>query len=124
MKRSDLEELAKSYVAAQFSFDQEEIEALTAPNFVEVSPKGEVDERIEVIGFYAADRRTTPPLYAVSESKVRVSGRTAVITQVITIGQPPGSMSFTQSLSASHLGGKWLLTSSQSTPLRIEQSGK
>ena len=114
---AQIEKLGKDYVAAQFSFNQEAISRLTAPNFVEVSPKGEVDERAAVIGFYAPEKRTTVPPYTVSDSKVRISGTSAVITQVVTMGVEPRTASLSQSLAAAKIGYKWLLISSQSTPL-------
>lgn len=115
-KNTRLEKLGEEYVAAQFAFDQEAIKRLTTPNFVEISPKGEIDERASVIAFYAPEKRTAAPPYKVGDSKVRVSGMSAVITQVVTIGIEPRAMSLSQSLAATRVGSKWLLASSQSTP--------
>ena len=112
-----LQALARDYVQAQFAFDQAAIARLTAPQFVEVSPKGEVDEREAVIGFYAADRKTAAPPLAVVDQKVRVSGSTAVITQTLELGASPRKMRMTQALSAHWDGQRWQLTSSQTTPV-------
>lgn len=112
-----LQALARGYVQAQFAFDQAAIARLTAPQFVEVSPKGEVDEREAVIGFYAAERKTAAPPLAVLDQKVRISGTTAVITQTLELGVSPRRMRMTQALSAHWDGGRWQLTSSQTTPV-------
>ena len=109
--------LAQDYVGAQFSFDQAALTRMTAPKFVEVSPKGEVDEREVFIGFYAADKKAVAPPHRVLDQKVRVTGSTAVITQTLEMGASPRLMRVTQALSAAFVDGRWVLTSSQTTPL-------
>ena len=114
-----LKTLTRDYVAAQVGFDQASVRRLTASGFVEVSPKGEVDERNSVVDFYAPEKRTEAPPYEVSNQRVRVTGHTAVITQTVTFGVPPRSMGLTQAVTASRVGRHWLLTSSQSTPIVV-----
>ncbi len=109
--------LGKDYVGAQFSFDQAALARMTAPKFVEVSPKGEVDEREAFIGFYAADKKGAAPPYRVLDQRVRVTGSTAVVTQTLEMGSSPRLMRMTQALSAAYVDGRWVLTSSQTTPL-------
>lgn len=121
---SDLEGLARAYVQAEFSFDQQAIRDLTAPAFVEISPKGEIDERDRVISFYAPDKRTEAPAYTISNAVVRTSKDTAVITQTITIGTSPRTMSLAQGLTAAYIKGRWKITSSQSTPIPPPSPGK
>ena len=112
-----LRDLARGYVEAQFAFDPGALQRLTSPQFVEVSPRGEVDERAAVIGFYAADRKTASPPYQVLDQQVRVSGPTAVVTQTLEMGSAPRVVRMTQALSATWTQGQWLLTSSQTTPV-------
>ena len=112
-----LKEVAQAYVKAQFSFDQATLRRLTAEEFVEVSPKGEVDERDAVIGFYAPEKRVAAPPYVVQDQRVRLTGDLGVITQRVTIGSPPRLMSLSQVLTVSRIGRDWKLTSSQSTPM-------
>lgn len=114
---ADLEGLARAYVQAQFSFNQQAIRDLTAPTFVEISPRGEVDERDKVISFYAPDKRTDAPGYTISNAIVRATNDTAVITQTITIGKSPRTISLSQGLTAAYLRGEWKITSSQTTPI-------
>ena len=112
-----LKGLAKAYVEAQFSFNQTSLRRMMAPEFVEISPKGEVDERDAVISFYASEKRTPAPPYSIQDQRVRLTGASAVITQTVTIGTPPRSMSLSQAITASRIGRDWKLTSSQSTPI-------
>ncbi len=121
---ADLEALARAYVQAQFSFDQQAIRDLTAPTFVEISPKGEVDERDKVISFYAPEKRTNAPSYTISNAKVRTTNDTAVVTQTITIGESPRTISLSQGLTAAYVRGKWKITSSQTTPIPPSSLGK
>ncbi len=113
----ELMELAKSYVDAQFSFDQGTLRRVVAPKFVEISPKGEVDEINAVLSFYDQKKKTAAPPYFIENQVVRVTSNFAVVTQTVTIGTPPRSMSLSQALTAVRTGNKWKLTSSQSTPV-------
>ncbi len=114
---AELQALARRYVEAQFTFDPATLARVTAPQFVEVSPKGEVDAREAVLGFYAADRKTAAPPHQVIEQAVRLTGSTAVITQTLEMGSGPRRLRMTQALSASWVEGRWQLTSSQTTPV-------
>lgn len=113
----ELKALARDYVGAQFGFDQAALARMTAPQFVEVSPKGEVDERAAVIGFYAADKKRAAPPHQVLDQQVRVTGATAVVTQTIEMGVSPRLLRMTQALSLAFVDGRWVLTSSQTTPV-------
>lgn len=109
--------IAHAFLQAQFSFDHASIQRLTAPGFVEISPKGEVDEREAVLGFYLPHKKTPAPPYSIRDQKVRLTGKFAVITQTVDIGTPPRTMRLSQSLTAVRVGRQWKLTSSQSTPM-------
>lgn len=93
-----LENLAQEYVAAQFGFERARLEAISSPAFVEISPKGEVDERETMLGFYDSSKARPAPPFELDDVVVRISGNTAVITQRLTIGTPPRAMSMTQLL--------------------------
>lgn len=49
----ELTNLIKQFVETQRTFDAESMSKLLAPDYVEVSPAGEVDEREKVLGFYS-----------------------------------------------------------------------
>lgn len=110
--------LAQAFVLAEFSFDQASLHRLTAQQFVEISPKGEVDERQAVLSFYSSEKKEVPaPPYTIRDQRVRLSGDVAVITQTLVIGTPPRAISLSQSLTAVLVGGQWKLASSHSTPM-------
>ena len=116
-KTDQLKALARAYVEAQFSFDQVSLRRIVAPKFVEISPKGEVDEMDAVISFYASEKKTAAPPYSIENQIVRLTGTSAVVTQTVTLGTPPRSRSLSQAISASLIGSEWKLISSQSTPI-------
>lgn len=49
----DLTNLIKQFVETQRTFDSDAMGKLLAPDYIEVSPAGEVDEREKVLGFYS-----------------------------------------------------------------------
>ena len=121
-----LKSLAESYVTAQFTFDQRLLESITTPQFVEISPKGEIDERAEVISFYAPEKKVASPPFAITDVKVRKNGNVAFISQVINLTLGPREVKMTEGLSAIKTEQGWKLVSSQTTPhpLDTNQSSK
>lgn len=71
-----LRDLATAYAGAQFSFDQSSLRRILALKFVEISPKGEVDERDAVIAFYAPEKKTPAPPFSIENQIVRLTGHT------------------------------------------------
>ncbi|HEY0861196.1 MAG TPA: nuclear transport factor 2 family protein [Pseudoxanthomonas sp.] len=53
-----LRAVAQSVLDAQIRFDVPALDKVLAPDYVEVSPVGDVDTRAEVLGFYAPEART------------------------------------------------------------------
>ncbi|MBB4153832.1 hypothetical protein GGQ80_001738 [Sphingomonas jinjuensis] len=102
------------YVAAQRDFDQAALTRLTAPDFVEISPVGEVDPRDKVIGFYAPDKKREAPPVTVTEKTVRRFGATAIVT--IRLGYGPMGLRGVYVARADKDG--WRLVSAQYTPIR------
>lgn len=113
--------LAEAYVKAQFTFDQNSLELITTPKFVEISPKGEIDERLEVIEFYAPENKVMPPPYRITDVTVRKNGDVAFVSQVIGLTLGSKSVEMTQGLSAIKTEQGWKLVSSQTTP-RVSQN--
>ncbi|WP_346836610.1 nuclear transport factor 2 family protein [Microbulbifer sp. SAOS-129_SWC] len=111
-----LKALAKSYVKAQTTFDQSLLESITTHQFVEISPKGEVDEREEFIDFYAPEKKIPSPTFTITDVKVRQNGDVAFISQVITFSMGPRKLQMTEGLSAIKTEQGWKLASSQTTP--------
>ncbi|MES2339474.1 MAG: nuclear transport factor 2 family protein [Pseudomonadota bacterium] len=106
---------AEAYFAAQRAFDPAALADVTMPDFVEISPVGEVDPRAKVLGFYApAERRGTPPAMTLSEQSVRSFGDTAIVTARVSFG--PGAVRAVYV--ACKDKGRWALVSAQYTPIR------
>lgn len=110
--------LASAYVAAQHDFDAAALGALTAPDFVEISPVGEVDPRDAVLGFYAADKRRPAPPMMLTEQSVRSFGDTGIVTARLSFG--PGAVRVVYVAQRGKDG--WKLVSAQYTPIRAKPS--
>lgn len=105
-----------AFVAAQGAFDQATLAQLTAPDYVEISPLGEVDPRDKMLGFYAPDKKQPYPPITASERDVRVTGDLALVTSRLAFGERALRAVFVLRRDA----GKWLLVSAQFTPIRVK----
>lgn len=117
-ERPDSEEirlLAEAYVKAEFTFDQHSLELITIPQFVEISPKGEIDERPAFLEFYAPENKVMAPPYTITDVTVRANGDVAFISQVIGFTFGSKKVEITQGLSAVKTEQGWKLVSSQNT---------
>ena len=113
----------EEFTSAQRAFDSAKLAKLTTPDFVEISPVGEVDSREEMLGFYAPDKKAPAPAFAMSEVTVRAFGGAAVlITKMAYTVQPPGQAARTMELRASFVARRvsedWKIASAQYTPIR------
>lgn len=123
----------QSLIAAQTAFDQKELEAILAPDYVEVSPRGEVDDRAKVVGFYSPEAKaksgTAPIVVDISEETVRNYGTFAIamIKLTYTMKMPDGR-SAARILRGSYvlrsIKGSWKLSSAQYTPMPPPQPPK
>ncbi|WP_419808911.1 DUF4440 domain-containing protein [Sphingomonas sp.] len=100
--------------AARRGFDQAALARLTAPDYVEVSPIGEVDPREKMLGFYAADKKTPVPVITTDERTVSIAGTTAIVTERQSIGERAIRVLYV----ARYAAAKWQLVSAQFTPIR------
>ncbi|MGN6224399.1 nuclear transport factor 2 family protein [Pseudoxanthomonas sp.] len=76
-----LRAVAQSVLDAQIRFDVPALDKVLAPDYVEVSPVGDVDTRAEVLGFYAPEARTQmlakgvePVSATLGEPRIHVDG--------------------------------------------------
>lgn len=117
---------AQAMFDAQMNFDLKALDAILAPDYVEVSPIGDVDERAEVMSFYTPETKAqmlAGGMELVStvmeEPRVRVYGDQAIVVSKDTATlkvkgveqKRPARVLF----HFRKLGGKWLLQSSQFT---------
>ena len=106
--------LVDQFVAAQRDFDQATLARLTAPDYVEISPVGEVDPREKMLGFYSLDKKRPAPPLTLGERSVRFYDRVAVATARLSYG--PASL---RGVYVARRGPKgWTLVSAQFTPIR------
>lgn len=117
---ADVIKLVRQHVAAQASFDTATLAAITADNYAEVSPLGEVDPREKMLAFYAPEKKTVTPDIAVEEPFVRVDGDTAVLIAklAVSVAGPDGQrrqMALRASYVAKKAATGWKLLSAQYT---------
>lgn len=115
--------LPEAYLAAQRNFDVAALSALTASNFVEISPVGEVDNREKMLSFYAPDKKRPAPAMRYEQVHAWKNGASGtIIGKVIYTIMPPGGEARTSELTAAfqlHKSkGKWKLVAAQYTPVR------
>lgn len=82
--------VAKQAVTAHENYDPATLEKIYASDYIEISPKGEVDERDKAIGFYkVADvekEKARTPRYILDDFKVRHYGKFAIVISKFLIG--------------------------------------
>jgi ketosteroid isomerase-like protein len=115
--RGALEAVSK-FLDAQAHFDVPALRALTADQFVEISPLGEVDPRDKMIGFYVKDAPPGAPIPAIDERQVHVFGDSAIVTVRITININGQARSLRSNFVVHKEGTQWKLVSAQHTPMR------
>jgi ketosteroid isomerase-like protein len=115
-------ELVQRFTNAQAAMDASTLAALTADNYIEVSPVGEVDPREKMLTFYVKDEKRVLPAMKVEDSTTRLLGETAVVIAKITYTQvvegQPRAFSLRSTFVAEKIGGTWKLVSAQYTPIR------
>ena len=114
--------LTNKFLEAQRNFDIPALQALTAENYVEISPAGELDERAKMLGFYAPEKKTQAPPMTVETELTRLFGdvaiQTAKLTYTMTAGAETRKMALRATLVAQRKGGVWKLVSAQYTGIR------
>jgi hypothetical protein len=119
-----IEVLVNTLIEAQRTFDQKQLDEILAPDYVEISPRGEVDPRDKVLSFYAPDKKIADaPAAALDEVTTRVYGETAVtIARVTYQMKAPDGTAASRSMRCVFVtrivDRKWKLVSAQYTPIR------
>lgn len=118
----ELTALVRRHAEAQGSFDLATLKAITAENYVEISPVGEVDPREKMLSFYTPEQKRPSPQLKVDEPLVRVFGDSAVIYTRLSYTMGAGETARTFAMRAGYVAqfkdGKWLLVSAQYTGIR------
>ena len=118
-----LTQLVERFSKAQQAFDVATLRDLTAEDYVEVSPLGEVDPRDKMLGFYAPEHKVDPPEMSIQDNQVRVFGDIGVVLARISYTMKGlDSQPHTHDLRATFVARKtsegWKLVSTSFTPLR------
>jgi ketosteroid isomerase-like protein len=114
--------LVQRFTAAQSAMDVGTLASLTAEDYIEISPLGEVDPRAKMLTFYVKDDKHVLPAMAVDDMTTRVLGDAAVVIAKISYSLVNEGQSRTFSLRstfvAEKVGGVWKLVSGHYTPIR------
>ncbi|MCI1141883.1 nuclear transport factor 2 family protein [Sphingomonas sp. WKB10] len=117
-----IERLVERFNTARTDFDAAALADTLAPEYQEISPVGDVDDRAKVLGFYRPeDRRPAPPMQS-SERQIVVRGATGIETErrTITMTRPDGT-TVTRSIRVRYVAMRapngWKLVSAQYTPI-------
>lgn len=117
-----VERLVERFNAARAGYDNVALAATLAPDYQEISPIGDVDDRAKVLGFYRAEDRRPVPVMQSDERSIVLRGTTGVETERLsfTIPRPDGT-SMTRSIRVRYVATKlrdgWKLVSAQYTPI-------
>lgn len=125
--------LVRQMAEAQKNYDAAKLDEILAPDYVEISPAGEVDTRAKVLGFYAPARKSERPgemlSYAPDEMTSRIYGDTAIVVARLpfTLKMPDGqtvSRAFRCTFVCRKSRGKWRIASAQYTGIRAQTPAK
>jgi uncharacterized protein (TIGR02246 family) len=114
-------QLVRDFRAAEQAYDPAALARLTDAQYVEISPRGEVDERARFLDFYQPAQRQAWPPMSVSEEQVRVVGTTALEVAKITYTLPgPAGTVRTHAVRATFIAQRgaagWRLLGAHYTP--------
>ena len=122
-----IQAVVQKLVIAQTNYDQKAIDGLLTPDYIEISPLGEVDLRDKVIGFYAADEKPDPAKMSatvdVTEYSIRSYGNFAVAIArfnytMTAEGKPLPPRSIRATLVLRKDKTQWKIASAQYTGIR------
>ena len=104
--------LIQAFSEARSRFDAKALDALLSPDYVEISPIGEIDRREAVLGFYAGDKARPSPPMTLSTQDVRRYTDTAIVIGSVTYVVPaPNGATVERTLRATYVErwGRWAL---------------
>ena len=115
-------DLLRRFTDAQTQADAAALRALTAEQYVEISPLGDVDPREKMLGFYVKDPGRTPPVLVIDERSIALLGDTALVTArlnfTMTANGQARSFAMRAGFVAHKDGMQWKMVSAQYTPIR------
>jgi uncharacterized protein (TIGR02246 family) len=123
----EINTLLRGFTEAQKNYDAARLDELLAPDYVEISPAGEVDSRAKVLGFYAPEKKSARQgeliSYELDEITSRIYGDTAIIIARLPFTmKTPDGQSMSRALRCTFVcrktRGKWRIASAQYTGIR------
>ena len=126
-KDMPVQKAVENFIAAQISYDQKSLQTLLTPDYLEVSPLGEVDKRDKVIGFYSAEAKAEaskqPIVVDASEEVLRNYGTFAVVILKLTYTiqteeKKAISRGMRATISLRKIGKDWKIASTHVTGIR------
>ncbi|HEX8473814.1 MAG TPA: nuclear transport factor 2 family protein [Pyrinomonadaceae bacterium] len=124
----EITSLVRQFADAQKNFDAAKLDQLLAPDYIEISPVGEIDPRDKVLGFYAPEKKNERGgellSYELDEISTRLYGETAVvIARLPFTSRSADGKTVSRALRCvfvcRKLRGKWRLVSTQYTGIRV-----
>ncbi|WP_419803959.1 nuclear transport factor 2 family protein [Terriglobus sp.] len=115
--------LVQRFFAAEKAYDAGALTKLIDPDYVEISPAGEVDAHDRFLGFYTPGKKIAWPPMVISEEQVRTFGDTAIETLKTTYTMPDGkggtrNLDIRGTFVAQQKDGMWRLIGAQYTGIR------
>jgi len=123
----EINALLRQFTEAQKNYDAAKLDEILAPDYVEISPAGEVDPRAKVLSFYAPEKKSARGgelvSYELDEITSRIYGDTAIIVARLpfTMKTPDGqtmSRAMRCTIVCRKVRGKWRIASAQYTGIR------
>lgn len=123
----EINTLLRQFTEAQKNYDVSKLDEILAPDYVEISPAGEVDPRAKVLGFYAPEKKSERGgelvSYALDEITTRIYGDTAIVVARLpfTMKTPDGqtmSRALRCTIVCRKMRGRWRIASAQYTGIR------
>ena len=125
--------LVRQLAAAQKNYDAAKLDEILAPDYVEISPAGEVDPRAKVLGFYAPEKKSARQgemlSYELDEITSRIYGDTAIVVARLPFTmKTPDGQTMSRALRCTFVcrktHGKWRIASAQYTGIRTPPPAK
>jgi len=123
---AEIRKTIESFIQATVKFDVAALKKLTHPDFVEISPLGEVDPREKFLGFYDVpeEKRQSPVSgFEIQDLQTRFLRKDVVLAhykQAMTIGPAEAGRRFQIQVTTvlSSESGNWVLCSNTFTPIQ------
>ncbi|HJR08648.1 MAG TPA: nuclear transport factor 2 family protein [Pyrinomonadaceae bacterium] len=129
----EINTLLRQFTEAQKNYDAAKLDEILAPDYVEISPAGEVDPRAKVLSFYAPEKKAARggelTSYELDEITSRIYGDTAIVVARLpfTMKTPDGqtmSRAMRCTFVCRKVRGKWRIASAQYTGIRAQPPAK